>query len=146
MVTLSSMSKLVTSRKLYIDSAAKKEVQRVVDYAESHVVSHSVLEAMVAGQVAPVGDKRGHVCTVPRNYRIVYSIEEQAIGLCRHLSVSLTQTKHVPGKAALNEILKLFGFDGDIRDCHVWVEELEHVNAVNFVQPLKWDRETSTIT
>jgi hypothetical protein len=140
------MNKLVTSGKLYIDSAAEREVKRVIKYAESHIVSHSALEAMVAGRVTPVGDKRGHVCTFRRNYRIVYSIEEQAIGLCRHLSVSLAQTKHVPGKAALNEILKLFGFDGDIRDCYVWVEELEHVNAVNIVQPLKWDRETSTIT
>jgi len=146
MVSLSSLENLITSRKLFVDSAAEREVERVIKYAENNIVSYSMLEAMVAGQVSPVGDKRGHVCVIPREYRIVYSIEEQAIGLCRHLSVSLAQSKYIPDQDALNKIIKLFGFDGEIEDCYVWVEELRHVNAVNIVQPLKWDRETSTLT
>jgi hypothetical protein len=146
MVTLASLENLVISRKLYINSAAKREVERVIKYAESHIVSYSALEAMVTGQISPVGDKRGHVCLIPREYRIVYSIEEQAIGLCRHLSVSLNETKYIADQNALNKILELFGFDGDISDCYVWIEELDNVNAVNIVQPLKWDRETSTLT
>jgi len=79
--------------------------------------------------------------------RIVYSIEEQAIGLCRHLSVSISGTTSVPNQSSLNGLVKLFGFEGDVTDCYVWVEELPHsISAVNLVQPLEWDRETSTLT
>jgi len=148
MVMLSDIreSKISTRRLRRLDSITKQEVERVIEYAEKNIVSHSTLEAMIAGQARPVGDNKLHACII-RPFRIVYSIEEQAIGLCRHLSVSISGTTSVPNQSSLNGLVKLFGFEGDVTDCYVWVEELPHsISAVNLVQPLEWDRETSTLT
>jgi len=148
MVMLSDIreSKISLTKLRRIDSITEENIERVIEYAEKNIISHSMLEAIVAGEAPPVGDNKYHACII-RPFRVVYSIEEQAIGLCRHLSVSIPKSSSVPNQDALSGLIKLFGFDGDVTDCYAWVEELPHsINAVNLVQPLKWDRETSTLT
>ena len=147
MVTLSDINEQTFSKRglRKIDEITEEMIKRVIKYAEENIVPHSMLEAMIDGHAPPVGDNKYHNCTI-RPYRVVYSIEEQAIGLCRHLSVSLPKSRSIPNLNVLNELIEMFGFEGDIHDCYVWIEDLTPIRAVNLVQPLKWDRETSTLT
>jgi hypothetical protein len=148
MATLSSIRKKygASKRRLYVDEIAKEEIERVIKHAEENIVSGATLESMAAGLIKPVGDDRRHVCRLSRGFRVVYSIENQAIGLCRHLSISLGDTRSLPSLAVMNELMERFGFDGEVEDCYVWVEELRTTLAINLFQPLKWDRKTSTLT
>ena len=69
--------------------------------------------------------------------RIVFSIEEQPIGLCRHISISLDASKFLPSTKSMNKIIKKFGFEEEIDNCYVYVEEFDYANAVNIIEPIK---------
>jgi len=148
MATLTNIRKRhgASGRRIYIDKTVEKNIARIIKFAEENIISHATLEAMEAENIRPIGDDRRYVCSIPRGFRVVYSIEDQAIGLCRHISISLGDSKSLPSKAVINEIISRFGFEGDMDDCYIWVEELRITTAINLIQPLKWDRTTSTLT
>lgn len=70
------------------------------------------------------------------NVRVAFSIEEQPVGMCAHLSLSVSKPGKVPGPAAVEMIASAFGMKGAVFDGkkHFWLEEFEpgH-NAVNVV-------------
>lgn len=70
-------------------------------------------------------------------YRAMFSFEEQAFGLCRHLSVSSQAKGKVPGPEVMQMVCEAFGFSG-LPLQHpgkIWVEEFEPGrHAVNFVE------------
>jgi hypothetical protein len=58
--------------------------------------------------VKSIGDNENHCLFLPLGYKIVFSIEEQPIGECRHISIS--QRGLIPMTDDIFEILKVFGF------------------------------------
>jgi hypothetical protein len=77
---------------------------------------------------------------IPIGYRAAVSFEEQAAGLCMHLSISVERIdpKWAPSEPAVNTIAEAFGIqlaDADM----VWIEEYEPgrhaVNIVKVTEP-----------
>ena len=91
-----------------------EQVQAIIDYAEDHPISLAELEVVHEGRsnFSP-SEFPGHVLETKRGLRVVYTIEEQPIGWCRHLSISFRLTGEVPDEDR-NSILSDFGFDTDI--------------------------------
>jgi hypothetical protein len=119
---------------LFIDDKAKKEIERVINYAKSNIIEFSSIAKFCPG------DFPDFVCNLFKDFRIVYSIEIQKEGKCHHLSVSLLNKK-VPSVEAVQEIMEEFGMVPDVLDCvYVWLEkniELptgEVVDAINVLQ------------
>jgi hypothetical protein len=91
----------------------------------------------------PVGWKRPPTeqVLIEHGFRCAISFEEQPVGLCRHLSVSVEsdQPEALPNYTAVRALCTEFrlningpGFNG----CHVWIEEYEPGKlAVNVVAP-----------
>lgn len=91
-----------------------EEIQRIIDYAEEHTMSLAHLESIMAGRSKESpGEDAGHVLEADNGLRIVYTIEEQPIGWCRHASMSFNLTGEIP-KDQCNAILADLGFDSDI--------------------------------
>jgi hypothetical protein len=79
----------VKLRGLVMNEEVRAAIRRVVSYAEANRVTRARLLAMMELEEAPVGDAAAHCVEVPDGYRCVFSIEEQPVGWCRHLSVSV---------------------------------------------------------
>lgn len=126
-----------------IDEDAKKRIAEVVFYAENNRYNAPKLHALAEGAISPPGDNPEHVCYLDGHYRLVYSIEEQPCGRCRHLSVSADMPDKSPHPLAVEMIMSEFGFDGGIHDClDVWIEpnvptplgnEADAVNLLQFM-------------
>ena len=83
-----------------------------------------------SGYVA--GDNEGYSCNIPTHFRCVFSYEQQPLGLCKHLSVSVGKDKKLPHPTVIEMIMKEFGFKGGIQDqLSVWLEPQENPYAVN---------------
>jgi hypothetical protein len=75
-------------RVLQIDDDVRGEIKKAIAYAEAHKFTISDLKSIIKGQMLSAGDDPGFVTYIHDGYRVVYSLEEQLIGLCKHISVS----------------------------------------------------------
>ena len=78
---------------------------------------------------------------VPASFDVTFSIERgHPCGICRHMSMSSRLENRMPTPSAVWMIAEKLGFVGDLRDCTVWLEELDRIpgraKAVNVVQPI----------
>jgi hypothetical protein len=129
-------------RLLIIDKDAIEAIQKVVSYAEAHKSSIDQLKEAMAGERLPAGDDPGHVCFFNNGIRVVYSIEDQPMGMCRHLSVSVeaSGTYKYPSEEAVTMIMTEFGFKYPLKDSKIWIEEDVltpgglNVTAINVLQ------------
>lgn len=125
---------------LVLDPPAKSEIQKVISFAEGNRIDLYEMKKIRDGLRRPVGDFPEYVCFLSDNYRVVYCIEEQPLGWCRHISVSIGQKK-LPSIPAVELIMDEFGFVPNIQGCvNVWLEEDvttptgDKVTAVNVLQ------------
>jgi len=119
-------------RALVIDEKAKEKIRNLIKFAESHPYSIEHLKKVISGDRPPAGDYPEHVITLHEGYKVVFSIEEQPIGLCKHLSVSVNTEGMTPRPEAVELIMDEFGMGNNIHDCiNVWLEkETESVNVL----------------
>lgn len=120
-------------RPLVICPIGRAEIKRVMDFADKHRDPIANLHARISGALPPIGDNPNFVCTLPVGFRIVYSIEQQPIGWCRHISVSVDGAK-LPNPMAVRMIADEFGFGPMEHWDNIWVE---NNNAVNVIERLK---------
>lgn len=118
-------------RPLIIDENAKKQISQVIDYAKRNIISQRELEFRDRVKTISVGDNPQRICNINLGYRCCYSIEEQPIGLCSHLSVSADDNK-LPSPAAVELIKKEFGMSEE--DVYVYIEN--EVNAINVISKI----------
>jgi len=112
----------------------KDAVIKVISYAQEHKYSMGDLRRVMEGINPPAGDNPRHVCHFFHGYKVVYSIEEQPLGLCHHLSVSIDS--ELPCVEAVEAIMKEFGIIGTIYDClHTWIEEDRAINLLQKIEP-----------
>lgn len=81
---------------------------------------------------------RSYGLELPVGYTAAISFEQQPAGLCRHLSISVADPKHLPNHAAIKMISEAFGMvDPD----HAWIEEfLPGHYAVNLIEVMPSER------
>lgn len=96
-------------RALVLDIAARAAIWTVRDYAAAHPVSRTQLDTMENPSHA-VSFDLNHVVMVPVGFRCVYSVEDQPIGRCRHLSVSIDVDGSTPHPLAVVTLMEAFGF------------------------------------
>lgn len=123
-------------RVLQIGPKEKEAIASCIRNAEKHRIPLSEMKKRAAGEGSPVGDNPDFICYVTDGYRVAYSIEEQPVGWCRHISVSVDTPKKLPHIGAFEMIMGEFGFRGGVQDCDkVWVKEItDTLQAVNAVQ------------
>jgi hypothetical protein len=79
-----------------------------------------------------------------RPYFVTFSIETgHPFGTGRHMSMSVERKGFIPNEFAIWIVAELLGFEGTLRNCHGWTEDLSDGDrAVNIVQsivnPLTW--------
>lgn len=119
-------------RILNIGPAERERIAAVIDYARKNRSTLAQLKDRFDRQergenVIVTGELPGHRCDLPIGFRVVYSEEEQPIGWCRHLSVSVDAVDKTPNMKALEFIMAAFGF----RNAYV-----KHPEILVFVEPL----------
>lgn len=122
---------------LIINPDVIKYAEKIKDYAIKHLMDVDTMKSVLLKKIPPVGDDPRHTFVIPNDYRVVYSVEEQVDAeIYHHLSVSLIgKEKVLPSVPAVEEIMKLFGMGGSIKNCRsVWVE---NNNAVNILKNFK---------
>lgn len=124
-------------RLLQITDETKVDIKKVREYAEHNIVTLESLQAAIEDplECIPVGDNPEHVVHIHDGYRVVYSIEQQPMGLLAHLSVSVEARNKYPNEAAVNLILKEFGMNEVLESVNVWLDE--NSQSVNILQKFK---------
>ena len=119
-------------RVLAINESVKAEIKQVIANAEQHRYDLAMMRKLISGDLPPAGDHARHVTIIPDGYRVVFSIEEQPIGWCRHHSVSVDKKGKYPTPQAVELIMQEFGMGNDIyNSLKVWMEkEGEAINVV----------------
>lgn len=123
-------------RVLVIDQMAKTKVMRVKKYAmENRRTIHDIMRAM-KGQDIP-GDDQNFVAWLHDGYKVVYTVEQQPLGWCHHISVSIKPRSAkalYPHEQAVKEICRLFELPPFEQKIHTYIEDLpEGFKAVNLI-------------
>jgi hypothetical protein len=121
-------------RILQINDDTLVDVKKVKKYAEQNIVSIDTIKAAVECPMEsiPIGDNPEHVVYIHDGFRVVYSIEEQPIGLIAHLSISVEAVGKYSNEQAVNVILKEFGMNDVSESINVWLDESNQ--SVNILQ------------
>lgn len=125
-------------RPLILNGQSLALIAQVRAYAEANRISLAHVRRTLDNPTLAAGSNPRHNCVVPVDYFCTFSIEEQPIGWCRHLSVSVPEKGRGPNEHALELLMKAFGMYGSARDACLWLEDLEDEGfaAINVVQPL----------
>ena len=74
---------------------------------------------------------------LPVGFSVVLTIEHQPMGVCRHLSVSISRPGKLPHPAAVSMVMEEFGFQRQLSDCHFWSEEFDaNCRSINVLEPI----------
>ena len=129
---------------LFFDDTVRKIIKNMIAFAEKNKITLSTLKKMVKGDVMPVGADPDRNLIIG-THRIVFSIEQQPFGWCRHISISVLKTDGVsdlPSIPAVLEIIKEFGFEhkelGKRSEFfNYWIEEIsKNEHAINVVEKI----------
>jgi len=135
------------TRVLLIGETERAAIRAAIERAAKHPISFKTLKALaVEGgshltlemrrqQQGPDWEKKrpqSEFVELPVGIRAAISFEEQEIGMCRHLSVSVDTPGALPNPAIIESLIKEFGCE------HVlaapWIEEFEPGHsAINIV-------------
>lgn len=96
-------------RALYIDDQIVAAAEKVKAYAIEHRETLRQIQERMSTNAPGPGNNLEHVLLIPAGYKVVYSIEQQPVGWCQHISVSVDTHGLWPSEHAVSEILeKLF--------------------------------------
>jgi hypothetical protein len=110
-------------RALILDEKTRAAIGRVVEYARAHPYELEQIHQIRDGTLPPPGDNPEHCCLIPVGFRAAYTLENHPGGLHRHLSVSVDGGPgKMPSVAAVQELMKEFGFKNDLSACYVYTE------------------------
>lgn len=121
-------------RPLLIDDKVKADLKELAEYAEKNVYSMDDLLDIMNGATDPPGLDKNFTRTIPYEYRVVFTIEDQVKGKFRHLSISVGDRTKLPNPHACEEIIKLLGFESEIYECLINVSEEE--GAINILEKI----------
>jgi hypothetical protein len=130
-------------RPLVINEEVRAHVARIKEYAGEHAMNIFELFRMV-GEKKAVGDDLNLRIVIPFGYRVIYSQEQQSVGLCDHISISVDLEEKpekpvLPNAYAVAEICQLFEMAPLDESITIWVEEIQDggLGAVNVLSPAK---------
>lgn len=126
-------------RPLLIDETARAEIARVCQYAKENRIPNREIKARIANpsEYCMPGDEPGHVCYFQVGFKCVLTMEEQndPLGWCWHLSVSVADMEKMPHIEAVKMLMKEFGIPKPIEECCVYIED-SAPKSVNVICPI----------
>lgn len=130
-------------RPLVFTDVIRKDIARVIEAAKAKPYDlGKVLRIMKRPQEAPRHNP-DFVTNIPFGFRCVFTHEQQPIGWCRHLSVSIGAKRRLPHPVAIEEIMKAFGFKRGLEELgkaglvHVMNEDVDSVNILELIDDEK---------
>ena len=137
---------MIPMRALLISPDVKERIRLAVERARHHPMSRETIKAFAILQDKPTlrlnesqpgyaRPQAEHVI-IPEGFQAAISFEEQAAGLCRHLSISIEKADALPSPPAVDLIAKTFGFKTPLAlRSRIWIEDYgPGRRAVNVVQ------------
>ena len=131
---------------LVITDEYREQIAALREYAKNNVVTLQQIKDTIAGKRDPIGDTSEHSLTMG-NHRVVFSLEEQPVGLMKHLSVSVLGNEVLPHPESILLIMKEFGFQTtklpdmskilkhEEPDCVIWKEAVgKGFEAINVLE------------
>lgn len=124
---------------LLIGKEQKEQIASLIKHANDNKIAWETLVKIAKGETECAGNQPGspYNLILPLGYSIVFTIEEQISGNFKHISIALLEPitegmlqcdrmkpKYdlVPSRAAVTEIIKLFGYTTDLNDCIIQTE------------------------
>lgn len=120
-------------RPLIINAESSAAITRCRRYAEDHRLTLDRIKELNNKKVAVGDTDPGYLCEVPGGYRICFSIEQQPVGWCRHISISVDTPGMLPNIHAVDLLLNEFGFRGSIATGGV-MKYVEGQTAINVLE------------
>jgi len=115
----------------------KFDITNLINVAENNVQTLDMLKETMEGKREAIGYDKNHTCHI-LGYRVVFSIEEQPIGNCRHISISNETNVHMIDE--INTIIKAFGFVTDVNVSddisHKYLEETNDTQSINIIEKI----------
>lgn len=108
-------------------------VLKLKQWAEAHPFTENDLRGIVEHGRPPVAERINHAINVD-NMRVVFSVEQQAVGLVKHMSINTE--KQFPSPQIVCELLEAFGFVHNLNKLsakgkfYIYVEE----RVINFLE------------
>lgn len=137
----------MTTHALIIRPHEEKLIQALKEKAAAHPMLLDQVKRLAAQReqtgdpIRPENDE--YTVVLPIDYQVTYTHEEQPVGMCAHISISIdASSSRGPHPAAVNEILRLFGFVCRVDKPgagHMWLDRDERL-IINAVEPLKVQR------
>ncbi len=126
---------------LLMDDEINQQINDLLIYAEenSFDIGQMINAQKTQSPIIPKETYDNHVITLPYNIRVIYTVEEHPLGLCKHISMS--QNNELPKKEDYILILTRFGFNIQITEVGYAYTEKCMVNgvecrALNVIEPL----------
>lgn len=122
---------------LVINEEIIKEIKKLVEYAEANILTIDDLLDIQNGDKEIVGNLEQHMIHIPMGYKIVYSVEMQPAGKCRHLSMSVNSKSGLPIPEAAKEIMQIIGYKNPLDKCTIWMEDIgNNKKAINILEKI----------
>lgn len=119
---------------LLLTKDIRKRFKTLVIFAEEHKFTMDHLLDIKNGEGVIAGEMEEYTLEFD-NFRVVFSIEEQVPGDVRHLSVSVNKVGKLPSVFVVEEIMKLVGFENELENCAISLEDLpDGGQAVNVLE------------
>lgn len=125
-------------RPLILDNVTVDRLQELAAYADKNRYTVDEILDVKAGRMITPGEQKEFVCFINFGFKVVYTVEEQNENVLRHLSVRVDKPGVLPSEIAVEEIMKIIGFTGGLRNCYGSVEEMDNdFLAINIWQIIK---------
>jgi hypothetical protein len=124
-----------------LDSELNNRIADLILNAEANPFTMEVMKHAMENRL-PIIPKgcRDFEIELPLDHRVVYTVEEHPIGICKHISIS--QNNDSPSFDNLLTIISYFGFVTNLQDkkAHAYVENClvngEECKAINVIELL----------
>ena len=121
---------------MIITEEVSARIKEVVHYAEKHIFSMDDMLDIMNKQREPPGNDPNHVVFIPIGIKVVFTMDKQNIGICKHISISVDRPGKLPNPLVVENILLEFGIETPMHDCVIDVEDLSHgYQAITIVEP-----------
>ncbi|MCK9458486.1 MAG: hypothetical protein M0R80_02435 [Proteobacteria bacterium] len=124
---------------LIIDESIEAKIKTLIEFAEAHPMPLEALVKILEGTMDAPGNV-GFDIEIPMGFRVVFTIEQQPFGWCKHMSISVESSnpEHMPNFAAVQMLLDNFGMISlktALENGFVYLEETISPKAVNIISP-----------
>ena len=126
---------------IFMDNEVNNRIVEVILYAEANPFSFDVMKHASENKIAIIPeDCTDYQIELPMGYRIIYTVEEHPMGLCRHISMS--HEYKIPKITDVLTILDNFGFYTKLQDkeAYTYVEECivdgNKCKAINVIEKM----------